>query len=217
MKSPLRVAVFDIGDVLFTPHAQSDFLNRWEQRLGIARGELSQLLWYGPDIEAANIGRITAEEYCRRCAPRLGCNAALALALVEDAFSGARLNDELVRYIQTLKPQMQIVALTNNWSFGRRLLEKRGITALLDLIITSAEEGVRKPQSRLYEIMLQRLAIAPAAAVFVDDDAENVAAARTLGIHSIHFHSTQQAIAELNELLSGQHSQVPQQVIGGNP
>jgi FMN phosphatase YigB (HAD superfamily) len=47
-----------------------------------------------------------------------------------------------------------------------------------------------------------RLGITPAQAVFVDDNAENVAAARALGIHGIPFGSTAQAIAALDALLS---------------
>lgn len=201
MRRVIRAAVFDVGDVLFTPQSQADFLARWEQRLCCAPGSLCKVLWHGPDIEAANVGVITAEEYCRRCAARCHIDERMALSLIEDAFSGERLNDDLVSYIQALKPQTKIIALTNNWSFGRRLIERRGITELFDLIITSADEGVRKPHVRIYEIMLERLDVTPAEVVFVDDNVENVEAARNLGIHSIHFRSTEQTISELDKLL----------------
>lgn len=201
MKPPIHAVAFDIGDVLFMAHSQPDFFRRWEQRLCIRPGTLSQLLWHGPDIEAANVGMITAEAYARGCAARLDIDEALALVLLEDAFSGERLNDELVSYIQSLKPRLQIVALTNNWSFGRRLIDRRGITHLFDLIITSAEAGVRKPDPRFYEIMLERLGVTAAAVVFVDDNVENIAAALELGMRTVHFRSTAQAISELDELL----------------
>ena len=170
MRRAIRAVVFDIGDVLFTPLSQADFYACWEQRLCITRGSLHRDLWHGPDIEATNVGIITAEEYCRRCAARLSIDEGIVLTLIEDAFSGERLNDELVAYIQTLRPYMQIVALTNNWSFGRRLIERRGITKLFDLIVTSAEEGIRKPDPRIYKSMLERLDITPQEAVFVDDN-----------------------------------------------
>ena len=201
MSRAIRAVAFDIGDVLFTPQPQAEFFARWEQRLCIAPGSLCGVLWHGPDIEEANVGIITAEEYCERCAIRLGINAEMVLALIEDAFSGERLNDELVGYIQTLRPHIQIVALTNNWTFCRRLIERRGITKLFDLIVVSAEEGVKKPHSRIYEIMLKRLDITPVKVAFIDDNAENVEAAGSLGIHSIHFCSTEQTISELDALL----------------
>lgn len=203
--------MFDIGDVLFVSHTQPDFFQHWERRLGLMPGTLSQFLWHGRDIEAANAGRITAEEYAHRCATRLGVDEGMALALLEDAFSGERLNDELVSYIQTLKPQLQIVALTNNWSFGRRLIDRRGLSRLFDLIVVSAEEGVRKPDPRLYQILLARLGITAAEVVFVDDNAENIEAAGGLGLRGVHFRSTEQAISELNELLQGRtwHTSIP--------
>ena len=123
-------------------------------------------------------------------------------ALVEHAFSGEYLNDELVAYARTLRSRVRVVALTNNWSFCRTLIQRRGITELFDLIVNSAEEGVKKPHARIYQVTLERLAIAPAEAVFIDDSQENVAAARALGIRTIHFCSTRQTIAELEALLA---------------
>jgi putative hydrolase of the HAD superfamily len=198
----IRTAVFDIGGVLFTPHLVNDFYPRWAKQLGVEPERLRELIWIGSDIEAANVGAITAEEYCRRCAVRLGSDEMMILALIEDLFSGEHLNEELATYIGTLKPCIQVVALTNNWSFGRRLIERRGITGLFDLIILSAEEGVKKPHLRIYEIMLERLRIQPEEIVFVDDVGENVEAARVLGIHGIQFCSNEQTISELKALLS---------------
>jgi len=202
----IRTAVFDLGAVLFTPHPlftpqRSDILAHLAQRLGVMPDALQARLWHGPDIEAANVGAITAEEYCRRCGVRLGADELLVRALIEDAFSGERLNDQLVDYIRTLRPCIRVAALTNNWSFGRTLIERRGISDLFDTIIISAEEGICKPQPRIYEIMLERLEMIPEQAIFVDDSAENGAAARRLGIYGIQFRCTAQTIAELNALL----------------
>ena len=198
---PIRAVLFDIGGVFF-PWPQPAFFMDWETQLAIEPGQIHQLLWYGPDIEAANIGAITAEEYFRRCARRLGVDEAPVRVLIETAFSGERLNDELAAYVRLLHSRLQSAALTNTWSFGRILIERRGITDLFDLIVTSAEEGITKPHSRIYEITLERLAISAAEAVFVDDSDENIRAARALGIQSILFHSTEQAIAEVNALLA---------------
>ena len=52
-----------------------------------------------------------------------------------------------------------------------------------------------------YQIALERLAVQPEAAVFVDDFIENIEGARKLGIQGIHFQSPDQALAELRDLL----------------
>ncbi|HEV2125674.1 MAG TPA: HAD-IA family hydrolase, partial [Chloroflexota bacterium] len=98
--------------------------------------------------------------------------------------------------------RLRIAALTNTWSFGRTLLGRRGIADLFDLVVTSAEEGVTKPDPVIYQRMLERLGITPAEAVFVDDNYANVEAARALGMHGIQFVSTQQTIAALESLLT---------------
>ena len=200
--TPIHAAVFDVGEVLFIRHPQAAFLARWARQIGISPDKLKDLLWHSTDVEAANLGAMTTEEYCRRCAARLGAEEAMVRALVEDAFSGARLNEALATYMGGLRPRLQVAALTNTWSFGRALIERRGIRGLFDLIVSSAEEGVKKPHPRIYEILLDRVGVTAEHAVFVDDDADNIATARALGIHSIQFSSTEQAIAALNAQLS---------------
>jgi epoxide hydrolase-like predicted phosphatase len=201
MSLPIRAVIFDIGGVFF-PWPQPSFFEDWEARQGLAPGQLEPRLWYGPDIEAANIGAITAEEYTRRSAARLDADEANVGDIIETAFGGGPLNADLAAYARTLRSRARVAALTNTWSFGRALIERRGIADLFDLILISAEEGVRKPAPRIYEIALERLMILPAEAVFVDDTAENVVAAQRLGMHGILFHSTVQAIATLDALFT---------------
>lgn len=198
---PVRAVWFDLGGVFF-PWPGSDFFARWEARLGLAPGELHARLWHGPDVEAANVGAITAEEYCRRCAPRLGTDPDRVRELIETAYTGEYLDAALAAYARSLRPRVRVAALTNSWSFGRDLIARSGIGDLFDLVVSSAEEGVRKPDPRIYGITLERLGIAPAEAVFVDDVEENVAAARALGIHSLLFTSTDAAVRELDALLA---------------
>ena len=59
----------------------------------------------------------------------------------------------------------------------------------LDGIVVSGDEGVIKPDLRIFRILLERYAIAAEEAVFIDDNPENAEAAAALGIHGIHFQS----------------------------
>jgi 2-haloacid dehalogenase len=54
-------------------------------------------------------------------------------------------------------------------------------------IVVSGQERMIKPDPRLYRWLLERHAIDPAAAVYVDDNPRNAAAATALGMHGIHF------------------------------
>ncbi len=53
--------------------------------------------------------------------------------------------------------------------------------------VVSAEEQVIKPESRIYEIVLERTGLEPSDLLFVDDSAANIAAASALGFHTHHF------------------------------
>ncbi len=54
-------------------------------------------------------------------------------------------------------------------------------------ILVSGEVEVIKPDPRIFALLIERFAIEPRRAVYIDDVAANVAAARPFGIHAIHF------------------------------
>jgi 2-haloacid dehalogenase len=54
-------------------------------------------------------------------------------------------------------------------------------------ILVSGEVGLIKPDPRIFALLIERFAIEPHCAVYIDDVEANVAAAPPLGIHPIHF------------------------------
>ncbi|WP_305784610.1 HAD-IA family hydrolase [Symbioplanes lichenis] len=66
----------------------------------------------------------------------------------------------------------------------------------------SADLGVAKPDPAVYLKALAVLGEAPADVVFVDDRAENVAAAAALGIRAIRFTETPECLAEIERAVS---------------
>jgi len=69
-----------------------------------------------------------------------------------------------------------------------------------DGIVVSGNEGVIKPDPRIFRILLDRYRIAPQEAVFIDDNPANAEAATTLGIHGIHFRGPELLRRELETL-----------------
>ena len=66
-------------------------------------------------------------------------------------------------------------------------------------ILVSGEVEVIKPDPRIFALMIERFAVEPQRAVYIDDVEANVAAARPFGIHAIHFTTP----AKLREELVG--------------
>jgi 2-haloacid dehalogenase len=67
-------------------------------------------------------------------------------------------------------------------------------------VAVSGVERVVKPNAEIFHILLRRNGLAAAEAVFIDDSIKNVEAARTLGLHAIHFRAPGQLEQELRAL-----------------
>lgn len=90
----------------------------------------------------------------------------------------------------------------SNWSAETYpLAAKRfGFLGLFRGMVISGEVGVTKPDPRIFRILLERHRIEPAEVVYIDDNTRNAEAARTLGIHGIHFTDPDKLRCELEGL-----------------
>jgi HAD superfamily hydrolase (TIGR01509 family) len=70
------------------------------------------------------------------------------------------------------------------------------------VVVDSAFVGSRKPERQIYELTLERLGVVAHATVFIDDLELNCEAARNLGMHAVHFQTTEQALDEIEAALS---------------
>lgn len=59
-------------------------------------------------------------------------------------------------------------------------------TSFLDIVV-SGDERLAKPDPEIYQVLFKRNELDPAACLFIDDSAQNVAAARDLGMTAHHF------------------------------
>ena len=78
---------------------------------------------------------------------------------------------------------------------------KLPVDEIFSVVVDSAFVGARKPEPRIYEITLERLAVPAEAALLIDDVEVNCTAARDLGMRAVWFRDTDQAIAETEEQL----------------
>jgi 2-haloacid dehalogenase len=84
-------------------------------------------------------------------------------------------------------------ALTNmeTWTYPVRR-ERFAFLRCFDGTVVSGFEGVAKPDVRIFELLLDRFDLNAATTVMVDDSAQNVAAARSVGMPAIEFESPDQ-------------------------
>ncbi len=92
--------------------------------------------------------------------------------------------------------------LTNSFAGAREKEQERyHFAEMCDLLVYSHEQGIAKPDRRIFELTCERLGVQPAEMIFLDDHERPVAAAHALGIHDILFENTAQAIATIEACL----------------
>jgi len=97
---------------------------------------------------------------------------------------------------------MPIYALTNwnaqTWELG--VAEFPFLGRIFDGIVVSGQEGVTKPDPRIFEILSSRFDLEPSKTVFIDDSPKNVDAAAALGYQAHLFTSAPELEAWLKKI-----------------
>ena len=96
-----------------------------------------------------------------------------------------------------------LYALTN-WSAETFpvALERYSFLQYFEDIIVSGTEKCKKPDVRIYKILIDRTNIIPSESIFIDDSARNIAAAKILGFQTFHF-DHHDKVKELSAKLMG--------------
>ncbi|MDD2247305.1 MAG: HAD family phosphatase [Proteiniphilum sp.] len=95
--------------------------------------------------------------------------------------------EENTRLIKPLKEKYKVYGLTN-WSAETLPIAMARYDFFRDMdgIVVSGEEKLVKPDKKLYQILLDRYSIKPSESLFIDDNIDNVKAAKAMGFHIIH-------------------------------
>lgn len=113
------------------------------------------------------------------------------------------LRPEMVEALKRIKAKFRTGCITNNLpanaigSMTGRSLYVAEVMVLFDHVIESAKIGLRKPDLRIYQLMVETLKVDPKKCVYLDDLGVNLKPAREMGMTTIKVTSGAQAIAEL--------------------
>lgn len=196
----IKAVIFDVGGVLVRTHDHSP-RRKWERRLGLREAESETIVFSSEMGIRAQSGEITNEALWKWIGDRLDLEGEALRAFRRDFWAGDVLDEELVAYIRSLRPRYQTAIISNATDNLRyTLTEVYNITDAFDVIVGSAEEEIMKPEAAIFNRTLERLGREPEEAVFIDDSLENIAGARSLGIHAVHFRAGMDVRAALSRL-----------------
>ena len=127
----------------------------------------------------ASLGRISSQEFWAR----LGCVPACVRAYLDTQL---KLDPDFIAVAERLKKRHVLAMLSNDVSEWSTYLRRRfALDRLFTSVVISGDYGFRKPDRRLYQILLRSLNVAPHRCVFVDDQPRNLQTAAQLGMHTV--------------------------------
>lgn len=117
--------------------------------------------------------------------------------MLKDQISGT------VALLHQLKKNYKLYGLTN-WSAETIDIAYRRFAFFKEFegIVVSGTEKLIKPDKRIYQLLLDRYLIQAEESVFVDDNLNNVLAARELGFTAVHFLNAEQLEMDLAAILT---------------
>lgn len=197
----IKAVVFDVGGVFLQTKDKNPRI-RLAQKFGLNYDELSQVVFQSETAQQATVGAIDELDHWAFIAKHFHLDDTEIVKFWDDFWSGDVLDDELLKFAKSLEEDYRLGILSNAWSGARDYLtQKHGILNIFDVSIFSAEVKMKKPDPVIYLYLLEALKVDASETIFVDDFIENIQAADALGIKTVHFKSTAQAITEIQTLI----------------
>jgi putative hydrolase of the HAD superfamily len=182
--SPVRGVIFDFGGVLVD--MRWDVAEALERAHGLPRHALLETLYRTPTWREVERGQGDLVGWRAEAHRLLEARAGHSLPGLHDAWIAARqVIGANVALARRLRPAFRTAILSNADMSLRGRLRELGIHDHFDTVLSSAEEGVAKPDAEIYRRAAERIGLAPDACVFVDDAEANVRAAEALGMRGI--------------------------------
>lgn len=189
--------ILDLGDVLFRWSPKTDTPIRPRQLKEI----LSSITWF--EYER---GRISQSECYSRVSEEFHVDVDVIAEAFKQARESLRPNEEFIELVRELrreaKGELTVLALSNISlpDYEYIMSHTSDWTSVFDRIFPSALVGERKPHLGCYRKVISEMQLEPQTAVFVDDKLDNVASARSLGMHGIVFDNQANVFRQLRNL-----------------
>jgi 2-haloacid dehalogenase len=188
-----EIVLFDLGGVLLP-------FNR-ERRVGVMSRELgiepdaARRFMAGEIHARLDRGQASEAELAAALSHVAGhaVTPARALALMLSVFEAP--NAALWAVVAALRNSITVGGFSDNPVVVRELFPAGEV---LDPMFWSAELGLTKAEPEAFVTVAERLGLRPAAILFIDDSAANVALAKAVGWDAIQFLSNDQVIEELS-------------------
>jgi putative hydrolase of the HAD superfamily len=183
--------VFDFGGVLTVPVRTST--GQWLAGDAVLPDSYATVMreWLvgdgaaGSPVHRLETGELSVPEFERALAARLATSNGQPVrpeGLLARMFAGMTVDTSMLALARELRAGgLRVGVLSNSW--GNEY--PADVLALFDPVVISGEVGLRKPDPRIFALVLELLGLPAGRVAFVDDVPPNVAAAAEAGLHAI--------------------------------
>lgn len=192
----IKAVIFDVGGV-YLQGSFIDFVNKSYKVLGIENTfHADKEVVFDSDY---NRGKITAEE-CFRKYFGVPISDKQMERIFELWTTTWKATDEMLDLVRRLKGNYKLAILSNSDLVNSRKYRERGWYSNFEVLVLSHEEGILKPEQKIYDITLERLDLPASECVFIDDQEDALIPAREMGMQTLLYKSMEQLKRELADL-----------------
>ena len=149
-----------------------------------------------------DLGEFTQEEFWLKLLDHLGMPKDRLSGINDFFYRDLYIDQDMLERIKDYRKRYKSAMLSNYSDVLRPMLESCWrVDGAFDEIIISWEVKLIKPDPRIFDLTLQRLGVKKDEAVLIDDRIVNIQGAQKYGLHTVHFQTREQALADLEELL----------------
>ena len=196
---PISAVIFDIGGVLLDWNPRYLYRKLIDDEAEMERflSEVCTMEWHEDNDRG-----VPFETTCAQLAAQHPEHADLIWAWGQrtEEMLGGPIHGT-VEILRELKDQgVRLYALTNMETHTYPVRRERfDFLRWFEGTVVSSEEGIVKPDPRIFLLLLERYGLQPASTLLIDDSARNIAAAQALGMPTVHFESPEALRRSLEE------------------
>lgn len=209
MKRGIKGIIFDVGGVLALPinpikvekgRKIAGVHSAAAKKLGISLDQWFDSIdaVYAKSIE----GKIPKEKVLKTMAKNNHVSESkikkIILRIYRENF---KQNKELFKKTSVLKKKgYKIAVLSDQWYLSKEAIMPTKLYKNFDEVVVSCDVGVRKPNPKIYRLILKKLKSPAKQVLFIDNQEWNLKPARKLGMKTILYKNNKQLFQELDKM-----------------
>jgi len=148
-------------------------------------------------------GEISEKQATKIIAKNLGISVKKLKQLFDQAYKkNFKQNNQLIGLAIKLKKQgYKVAVLSDQWHLSKNALVTEKIKKIFKPLVISCDVGLRKPDPKIYKLILKKLKLPAKQTVFIDNQEWNTKPAKKLGINTLLFKNNKQLSKQLEKVL----------------